>query len=76
MSCGQVFLKAAHAFRFRAAALAAWLCSLHQTLDWTHSQSAVALVLAMCPYHLIGWDGSPSRPTSGAATPIKVKCFV
>ena len=50
MSCGQVFLKAAHAFRFRAAALAAWVCSLHQTLDWPPSRSAIALVLAVRPY--------------------------
>ena len=29
---------------FRAAALAAWLCSLHQTFDWSHSQCAITLV--------------------------------
>ena len=29
----------------RAAALAAWVCSQHQTFEWSHSQSAIALVL-------------------------------
>ena len=32
-------------------ALSAGLCSLHQTLDWIHSRSAVALVLARRPHH-------------------------
>ena len=38
----------------RAAALAAWVCSQHQTFEWSHSQSAIALVLPQASLDRLG----------------------
>ena len=45
---------------FRAAALAARVCTLHQTLDFSHSQSAIALVFRVplhCAWIRRAWCG-------------------
>jgi len=50
----------------RAAALAAWVCSLHQTFDWPDSRCAIALVLPRRPSREVGRLGEPSLPMIGS----------
>jgi len=50
----------------RAAALAAWVCSLHQTFDWPDSRCAIALVLPRRPSREVGRLGELSLPMIGS----------
>jgi len=45
----------------RAASHAAWVCSLHQTLDFPHPQSAIARVLPSRPICRIARETRPGR---------------
>jgi len=60
----------------RAAALAAWVCSLHQTLDLVpFAQSAIALVLARRLSREVGRLGDPSPPMGGRGTSLRWPLF-